>query len=370
MFMAPELYTSPAVYEIEMRRVWPDTWVLVADIDDLGAPGDFVSTQIGYEPIVVVRDSHALRAFSNVCPHRASLLVEGAGNCGRKFQCPYHGWSFGLDGRLLGAPYQSGFARPLNRDELGLHEVSVDAWERFVFVNVTGVAPPLQEFLGDLPARLDGHDIGGLTRMGSCTHHVEANWKVFVDNGTCDYHVPVVHARLMPMIKPVPTWVEDTTQRYVSVLEVPLSDEGLNSSSPYHRLDRKAAEVTYAVGLYPNALLIAFRTGDVHVISWWPESVSRTEVRVDAYVHGTRPADDLRYGMQAVERLQLEDIRVCELVQRGLHSGRYRPGPTHQLEARVLAFQREYLSALERAAGVPLEELTGDIMRRPESSSA
>lgn len=350
-FMSPELYSSPEVHTLDMRAILPGSWILVADLDDLAEPDSYTTEQIGDEPVLVVRD-HAgdLRAYSNVCPHRGAVLRDGAGQCGRFIECPYHGWTFGLDGKLKGVPYQHGFEQPVDKERLGLHPVAVDIWERFVFVNVSGDAPPLHEYLEPIPSLLAGHHVRDLSPAVSCVHHVDANWKVFVDNGACDYHVPVVHRRLMPMMEQPVTWREDISGRFASVLRTPLNELGREASPPSPDLQGEAADITYAFGLFPNVLLIAFRTGDLHVVSWWPESVGRTEVRARAYVRDQRDEDDMRYGREALEMLQLEDIAVCRLVERGLRSSNYTPGPRHRLEERVHGFQREYLAALSRAA--------------------
>jgi hypothetical protein len=152
----------------------------------------------------------------------------------------------------------------------------------------------------------------------------------------------------MPLIDGVPTWREEV-DGFVGVLRVPTSEAGRASASAPAGLIGEAAAMTYAISIYPNLLLIAFRTGDVHVLSWWPDGPERTEVRVQAYTHAdpaSIDAADSRFGAQAIERLQLEDIAVCELVQHGMRSAYYQPGPRHELEARVAGFQRAYLAAL------------------------
>jgi phenylpropionate dioxygenase-like ring-hydroxylating dioxygenase large terminal subunit len=362
-FMDPRIYRSPEVHEIDMNAVLPGAWILVGDVDQLGRPGDFVTERIGYEPVIVVhgRDGR-LRAFSNVCTHRASLLAERSGSCGRYLQCPYHGWRFQLDGKLAAVPHQRQMAEPIDPEQLGLHELRLATWERFVFVNVSGDAPPLEEYLAPIPELLRNHGVGELKRSASYVHHVAANWKVLVDNGACDYHVPVVHARLMPLIDGVPTWHEEAVG-FTGILRVRLSQEGLASSPLYPGLEGDAADLTYAIGVYPNLLVIAFRTGDLHVLSWWPESIDRTEVRVQAYSHTEHTDDDVRYSAESIEKLQLEDIEVCELVQQGMASASYRPGPRHALEARVEGFQAAYLTALARArAAAPVDD---DLLSTP-----
>ena len=136
-FMDPFFYLSDDVFEFDMRKVLPSSWVFVGEISSLQKPGDFITDYIGHEPVVVIVDTDGrIRAFSNVCTHRASLLLEDSGNCGRLIKCPYHAWSFGLDGSLLGVPYQNGFTDKVDKSQLGLIEFRLDIWTRFIFVNI------------------------------------------------------------------------------------------------------------------------------------------------------------------------------------------------------------------------------------------
>lgn len=358
-FMDPRLYTSAAVFDLDMTQIIPSSWVMVGDTSRLEQPGSYVTENIGSEPVLVVRgDDGRLRAFSNVCPHRASIVLEGEGDCGQRFSCPYHGWVFDTTGALRGIPHRDGFAEPPDPDELGLRELPLAIWERFVFVNPSGTAPPLEEYLGDLPRLVRSHRIADQQPVFSYKHQAKANWKLLVDNGYCDYHVPVVHSRLMPLIEGLGTW-QQQADRYINILRAPLTELGLadqpllDSIEADEELVTELGSLTLAIGLYPNVLLLAFRTGAVHVISWWPQTPDLTEVRVQTYDHRVPDDEDMRYGSESVERLQQEDIRVCELVQRGLASAHYRPGPRHYLESRVAGFQRTYHEELVR--GITLE---------------
>ena len=124
-FMDPAGYFSEKLFDLEMRVVYPRSWVFVGDLSQLRKPGDYVTETIGTEPVMVVRGRDGtLRAFVNVCPHRASTLVEGSGNCGRALVCPYHGWTFHLDGRLAATPHPRGFVEPVDRGAYSTSPVS------------------------------------------------------------------------------------------------------------------------------------------------------------------------------------------------------------------------------------------------------
>jgi phenylpropionate dioxygenase-like ring-hydroxylating dioxygenase large terminal subunit len=345
-FMDPRLYLDPEVFRLELDEVLPTCWILVGDVDQLVEPGDAIVEVIGNRPVLVVRDGQGtLRSFGNVCSQCGSILVERSANVGAGIRCPSHGSAFDFHGVPAGAT---------GRTPRALTSLSVSVWERFVFVNPSGTAPPLSDYLHPLPSLLRGHDIDRQQRSVSFVHEARANWKLLVDNGFCDYHVPFVHSRLMPLIERLETWGQEV-HPYVTLLTAPLSDLGL-AEQPLYRgigrdpeLARRIGELTMAAGIFPNLLLLAFRTGVVHLISWWPIAIDRTAVRVQAYAHERPTPDDMRYGAESVERLQFEDIGVCELVQRGLASSLYRPGPRHHLETRVRGFHDRYHEELRAA---------------------
>lgn len=174
-FIDPWIYTSSEAYEVELREVFPRSWVLVADLADLREPGDYVTDTIGREPVVVIRGRDGeLRAVSNVCTHRASILVEGQGNCGANIVCPYHGWTFGHEGRLTGVSYRRDFVAPIDPDALGLRPVALDTWERWAFVNA-GNAGPLADWLEGVPGVVASHGFATAPRMLERDDVVAAN---------------------------------------------------------------------------------------------------------------------------------------------------------------------------------------------------
>jgi phenylpropionate dioxygenase-like ring-hydroxylating dioxygenase large terminal subunit len=343
-FMDPRSYFSPAFYDLEMRTIFPRSWVFVADVEDLPQPGDYVTETIGYEPIVVVRDAGgAIRAFSNVCTHRASLLVEGSGNAGRNFTCPYHGWTFQLDGSLTGISYRREFACPVDPAKLALRPLRAEVWERWVFVNVSGGAPPLLDWLENVPSLVRDHQLVGTLRGHRLDDLVEANWKVVIDNAYCDYHLPFVHAKSLGQFVD-PHRLEETVGRYTGMLFSPSA-----LYSPYQRrpgIAGKAAEGSLGFSVFPNWFLVAFPNGGATVMWWTPVSIDRTRARVINYTRD--PEEDPRASLDLLVQIQREDYAICEKVQKGLRSAMYRVGPRHGLELRIRAYQQLLMTMLAR----------------------
>ena len=187
-------YSDPAVARLEQEEIFSRSWQYAGHTGQVAETGSFVATRVGGLPVVVVRDrDDELRAFLNVCRHRGSLVCSGEGRR-ETLQCPYHAWTYGLDGSLLSAPRadrEPGF----DRSGLGLVQLSVDAWGPFVFVNPEPEAAPLADFLGELPALLrdGGVDLGTLSFSSRAEGEYDANWKVCTENFLECYHCSVAH---------------------------------------------------------------------------------------------------------------------------------------------------------------------------------
>lgn len=343
-FMQPAGYFSEALFELEQRVVFPQSWVFAADLSMLKEPGDYVTETVGTEPVVVVRDRDGeLRAFLNVCPHRASTLVERAGNCGRRLVCPYHGWTFELDGRLVGIPRQKGFADGIDPEAHGLREAAVDVWEQFVFVNVSGDAPPLLEWLHPLPEQLAGHGLSAPSRVYEIDDLVDSNWKIMMDNAFCDYHLEFVHAESIGVYAD-PASITEEIWDYTGRLTTRWTPEQLSAIGVRPGLTGTAAVGAFAYSVFPNWFIAAFPNGGASVMWWTPISLRRTRARVWNY--SPDPDGDHRSDFEQLRAVQREDYAICEKVQQGLTSRLYRPGPQHYLELRIRGFQHRLMTML------------------------
>lgn len=344
--MAPEAYRSGEFYRAEIDWVFPASWVFVGHERWVPAPGDYLAETIGEEPVLVIRNTEGdLQAFSNVCPHRASLLVEGRGNCDRRLVCPYHGWTFGLDGRLLAIPRQRGFVSPVDVSEYGLRELRLDVWEGLVFVNVTGDAPPLLDYLEDVPDLLGGHDIASMHLGEFLDDPIAANWKLVMDNAVCDYHLDIVHRESIAALVDM----EELTARAgttTAITSVPWKESQL-PPEPHPGLAGAAAEGSLGCFVFPNLHVIGFPTKGATIMWWTPTGPATTRARVLGLSHDADA--DVRSGKELLARVQREDFDVCERMQIGVQSRGYAPGPQHATELRITAFQRRLLQMVQQA---------------------
>ena len=344
--MAPEAYRSEAFYRAELDWVFPSSWVFVGHEQWVPAPGDFLAETVGIEPVLVVRDPDGvLKAFSNACPHRASLLAEGQGSCGRRLVCGYHGWTFGLDGRLLAIPRQRGFVSPVEMYDYGLRELRLDTWEGLVFVNVTGDAPPLLDYLEDVPDLLGGHDIAAMGLGVSLDDPIAANWKLVMDNAICDYHLSIVHAGSIAALVDLDGLTEQAGVT-TAVARVPWKESELPARAR-PGLHGAAAQGSLGCYVFPNLHVIGFPTGGATIMWWTPTGHTTTRARVLSLSHD--PEADVRAGTELLSRVQREDFDVCEKMQAGVQSLGYRPGPQHAAELRITVFQRRLLEMVHHA---------------------
>jgi len=202
-----ERYTSRAFADLEMERLWSRVWQVACREEELPNPGDFVEYAIGDQSILVVRTAAGeVRAFHNVCLHRGTRLAAGCGHlAGGELRCPYHGWRYALDGRLIHVVDREDFREPPG--DLRLAPVRAETWGGFVFVTMDAGAEPLLEFLDPLPALLAPYHLEAMRFRAYLTTVLPGNWKTVVDAFNESYHVQGAHAQILP-------WTDDTTIAY------------------------------------------------------------------------------------------------------------------------------------------------------------
>ena len=320
------LYVDPVYLELERERIFAHTWQLVGRREQVSEAGMFFTTQIGNDPIVVLRDSGGLRAFYNVCLHRAGPVAHG---CGKRqtLQCRYHGWTYALDGRLMRAPEMEGVER-FTPDDMHLRPVSVAEWGPLVFVNLDGKAPALPEMLGAIPQRVQAFQCESMRYVMRKEYELACNWKVYVDNYLEGYHIPVVHPSLHKEIEYDSYRVEP--HRYSSLQHAPLRPMPIGDSAGRHYDPAQSgvAEAVYG-WVFPNIMLNIYM-GQMQTNVVVPLAHDRTMV-VFEWFAAAPPADataDPQWARLIAfsDEIQGEDVEICETVQRNLRSRVYDRG--------------------------------------------
>ncbi len=315
-------YHDAELYDLERRKIFGNSWQLVARTDQLTQPGNFVTTDIAGEPVLVVRDDQGtLRAFHNVCRHRAAQVINLPQGKLTKLRCRYHGWTYDLQGQLRGTPEFDG-VEEFCKEEQGLMPLAVAAWGPFVFAHERTPSLSLAETLAPLPEKSAGLGLEKLRFVGRREYDIACNWKVFVDNyQDGGYHVNTVHPGLagrstMPIIA-----------RKTSLMP---ACKSVRSSRPTIRLSARCDSGSHAYywWLFPN-LMINIYQGVMDTNLVLPLGTDRCRVIFDFYFADTEGEANQKFiadSIAVAHQVQLEDLGVCAEVQKGLHSKSYDTG--------------------------------------------
>jgi choline monooxygenase len=359
--LEPRHYTDPALLEAEQRLIFERTWQLAGHVSALPQPGSYITADAGDQPVLVVRDEDGgLRAYRNVCRHRGSRLLSGSGQCKAAIRCRYHGWTYKLDGTLIGVPEGLGFGDKLDKPRLGLLPARVEELCGLVFVNLDRDATPLAELVGEeLPRRLARYRIETLEPFAPSGGTQPANWKAVADNYLEGYHIPIAHPGLMRMLD-YKRYVVEVREHWVW-FESPLRDKP--SSNRLERLYARAAKSMpgledadrrmwrYAF-IYPNTTIDLY-PDQVNTWQMLPAGVSRTRDTFGSYrAPGADPRTRVaQWANQKLNSLVLdEDIDLVANVQQGLQTRGYQCGPLGAREAAVAWFADRVRESLGNVA--------------------
>ena len=317
-------YIDPRVMDLELRTVFSRSWQCAGRLDQLSTPGDYIACELpGGEPIVVARGGdHVLRGFFNVCRHHAAAVVTDAHGSAHHFRCPYHGWTYALDGALKGTPDFAGVC-DFDRSANGLVRLDCAVCEKWVFVKPDAGGLSLDRVLGpELVNQLQALGLDGLHWMERRHYTLDCNWKVFVDNYLDGgYHVPHVH-RGLDSVLDYSEYTIETGERFCLQWS-PMVSEGADERTGTVRQGARA----YYYWIYPNFMINCYgRAMDTNLVI--PRGVDKTEVIFDFYFSDVS-ADARGSNLASIEvsqQIQDEDVSICASVQRGLRSRAYQAG--------------------------------------------
>jgi choline monooxygenase len=349
-----QAYTDPAWFNIDQREILAKSWQWVCHAEKVRSSGTFATTRVAGHPIAVIRDEQGvLRAFYNVCKHRAHPVLTGEGAI-RRIVCPYHAWRYRLDGQLAGAPC-TGDLQDFSTSEIRLTEVRVEEFCGFVFVNLDASAAPLRELSGALESEVRhwAPDIEQLTFGHRLTYEIRSNWKNIVDNFLECYHCPVAHKDFCTLVD-MRTYKVTTHGIYSSHM----AEAGRAANSAYDTSNAKVR--THAVWwLWPNTCLMRYPgRSSMIVLHIVPIAADRTLETYDFFLETPTPDELEKKAIHYLDTvLQAEDIALVENVQRGMNTpaftqGRivYDPQGSGKSEHALHHFQGLVLEAYARAS--------------------
>jgi choline monooxygenase len=316
-------YTDPRVFELERCTVFARCWQVVGRVAQVMEPGQYITSEIAGEPILVVRDSDGVvRGFFNVCRHHAAVVMTRDMGSTPKLRCPYHGWTYNLAGQLEGTPDFAGVCN-FDRAGSGLVPVKTAVWEGWVLVRIEPDGPALEAFLGDdWIGRMRGLQLNKLHWLERRRYRLDCNWKIYVDNYLDGgYHVPHLHRGLHSVLDYNEYQIE-IGDRFC-LQSSPMVAEGGDARTRAVR----GGEQAFYYWLYPNFMINCYE-GKMDTNLVIPIAAERTEVIFDYYFADiAEHAREHNLASIAVsERIQDEDVEICHSVQRGLRSRSYRTG--------------------------------------------
>jgi len=354
-------YTSESVYADERERIWFDRWICIGRAEEIPLPGDYLVRDLAGESIVVTRNrSGELRAFYNVCAHRGTRLIDdqpGCGHVSKVFKCPYHAWSYDLDGRLVGTPNvdeDEGFDRAAHP----LLGVAAEAYAGFLFVNLSDAPVPL---FGELRAGIESITNFERYRMDELrigrrlVYEVEANWKIVVENYNECLHCPTVHPELVavvPMFRFGEVWDDKTKDSGNPMVDGATSFTRTGSSTlpPFPDLLPVDRCMYYGTFQFPNLLLNLHPDAAMYYILS-PNGPSHTTV-VSEYLFRPDTIASPDFAPEPVVELwdliSKQDWVICERAQTGVTSRSYRQGVYPRKDRFLFDFNERYRTEMGR----------------------
>jgi Rieske 2Fe-2S family protein len=355
--LAASWYISPEVFARERERIFTREWLCVGREDAIPKSGDFFTIERAGENLIVTRDAGGVvHAFYNVCRHRGTRMCEmPSGHFQGSIQCPYHAWTYGLDGRLVAARNMADVGG-FDRSEYPLKEAAVALWEGFIFTNLTLESADFQRTFAPLIGRFARWKIGALQTARTIRYELACNWKlVFMNYSEC-YHCPLVHPQL-DRLSPSDSGRNDLSEGAFlggySDLRQPgtaLTMTGRRSSRPpIGRVDGDDLNRVYYYTIFPS-LLLSLHPDYVMVHYAKPVAADRTEI-VCAFLFDpntiAQPDFDPSDAVEFWDLTNRQDWHVNELTQLGLNSRAYSSGPYSNAEGLLSAFDRHYLRTME-----------------------
>jgi len=354
------LYTDPGFFALERERVFRQAWQIVCHVGDIPNAGDYQAFDFLDEKVVTLRDGDgAVRSFHNVCRHRASRLADGtSGNCGHRLVCPYHAWSYALDGRLAAVPRWQGFD-DLNPSQHSLVTVEQEIWRGFVFVRFAPGGPSVAAMMSPYAAELDAYAFETLQPRGKVVLRPRpVNWKNVGDNYADGLHIPVAHPGLTRLFAgsyavEARAWVDKMSGVITEAPSPNWSERGYQALlDGFDHLPMPLRRTWNYYKLWPNLAFDVY-PDQVDFMQLIPISATQTLIREIAYARpdDRRETRAARYLNWRINRqVNAEDTVLIERVQAGMASSSYISGPLSPAEPCLAAFAKRLRAAIPEAA--------------------
>jgi len=343
-------FVSPEIFAKEQEAIFSGQWVCVGHQSEIAKAGNYFVREVAGESLIIVRDKRGeIDGFFNVCRHRGTRLCEERSGHFSAIQCPYHAWTYGLDGRLIGAPHMDdvpGFVKA----DYSLQAVNLALWEGFIFANLADSPTPLEETFAPLAGKFSHWNLPKLRSAKRIEYDVRANWKLIFENYSECYHCPGVHP-MLSKVSPYDSAENDVCEGpflggFMSITKgTGLTMSGKACALPVGDIRSEDHARVFYYSIFPN-MLLSLHPEYVMVHQLWPKSLQRTLILCDWFFHPEAFDRDDFHPNDAIEFWDVtnrQDWHVCELSQQGIASRAYQPGPYSPRESIPAAWDREYL---------------------------
>jgi Rieske 2Fe-2S family protein len=348
--LSQRYFVSRKIFAQEQKKIFSEQWVQVGHQSQIEQAGAYLTAEVAGESLIIVRDKRgAIHGFYNVCRHRGSRLIENTNGQSAAIQCPYHAWTYSLDGRLIGAPHMDkvlGF----DKADYSLHAVNLALWEGFIFVNLADSPAPLAEWFKPLSAKFARWNLAALRSAKRIEYDVRANWKLIFENYAECYHCAGVHPELSK-ISPYDSAENDLTEGpflggFMRIAKgKSLTMSGNACALAMDQFGDEDFRLVFYYSIFPN-MLLSLHPDYVMVHQLEPQSPERTLIFCDwffnpeAFKRNDFDPDD---AVEFWDMVNKQDWHVCELSQQGISSRAYVPGPYSPRESIPAAWDRYYL---------------------------
>jgi phenylpropionate dioxygenase-like ring-hydroxylating dioxygenase large terminal subunit len=348
-------YHDAEIWRLEQDTVFARSWFCIGRTEEIPSTGDYVARDVGGEGVVAVRGKDArVRAFYNVCRHRGTVLKdEGSGNTKAAFVCPYHNWTYDLEGKLVGTPNVRA-GDDFDRSAFPLREVACDEWEGFIFVHLGAEPRPLLTQLAeepDGPLEYERHRIGELRTAHRIVYEVAANWKLIHDNYNECLHCPSVHPELsniVPMFRKGMVFDPDRPDLGATLGDglTTFTMSGTSELPVLPGLTETDCRTYWGYSIFPNVMMNLVSTGAM-VYTLYPRGPAHTTI-VSEYLYRpetiAEPGFDCSDMVEFLDLVSLQDWTVCERAQRGVSSKGFVQGVYPPQDALLHRFAERYLA--------------------------
>ena len=361
-----QYFVSPEVFAREQEKIFSRQWVCVGHQSEIAKAGDYFVREVAGESLIIVRNKRReIHGFFNVCRHRGTRLCEEKNGHFSAIQCPYHAWTYGLNGRLIGAPHMDdvpGFVKA----DYSLHAVILALWEGFIFANLADAgarlcseatarqAPgdfiSLERWFAPLAGKFSHWNLPKLRSANRIEYDVQANWKLIFENYSECYHCPGVHP-MLSKVSPYDSAENDLCEGpflggFMSIANgAGLTMSGKTCALPVGDVNAEDFHRVFYYSIFPN-MLLSMHPDYVMVHQLWPQSPEQTRILCNWFFHPEaferadfHPDDAIEFW----DMTNKQDWHVCELSQQGIASRAYQPGPYSPRESIPAAWDREYL---------------------------